>query len=369
MFDAGIALAVTVPGQLEAWTGTFATHRQGSHWAEAAAYGAAGVALAFRRLKPLEVLLAMSGVMVAEFVVFGSPEGFGVAIPPVIAAYTVANLEERRRALLGLGAVIGLGLAWNLLDPKNRTLAQHLQGIAWISPWVIAWLVGALVRSRRLYVQSQLRERDERALTALAEERNRIARELHDVIGHSVSVMTVQASAVRRLMRADQGKERAALETVEATGREALAEMRRMVGVLRSAAGTPDLAPPPTLDQLDRLVENVQQAGLEVRVCTEGDPRPLPPGLDLTAYRLVQEALTNTLKHARATTAVVTVRYRPDVLVLSVRDDGQGAADGAEAGNGLLGMRERVTVYGGNLTAGSVPGGYELCAELPWRAS
>jgi signal transduction histidine kinase len=369
VFDAVVALAVTVPGQFEAWTGTFATHRQGPHWAEAAAYGVAGIALAFRRVHPLEVLLTMCGVMVAEFAVFGSPEGFGVAIPPVVAAYTVANLEERRRALLGLGALVGLGLAWTLLDPMDQTLAQHLQGNAWISPWVIAWLAGALVRSRRLYVRAQVRERDERALTAVAEERNRIARELHDVIGHSVSVMTVQASAVRRLMRADQGKERAALETVEATGREALAEMRRMVGVLRSGSGAPDLAPPPTLDQLDRLVENFRRAGLDVRVLIEGESRLLPPGLDLTAYRLVQEALTNTLTHARATAAEVVVRHRPDALVLSVRDDGHGAADGAVPGNGLLGMRERVAVYGGTLTAGSVPGGYELCAELPWEAT
>jgi signal transduction histidine kinase len=366
VFDGVLALAVSVPGQLEAWTGMFATHRQGPHWAEAVAYGIAGLALAVRRINPLGTLLAMTGVMVLEFAVVGSPEGYGVAIPPIIAAYTVANLEERRRAVAGLAAVLVLGLAWSLLDPVDQTLRQHLQGFGWISPWIIAWLAGALVRSRRLYVQAQLAEREERALTAVAEERNRIARELHDVIGHSVSVMTVQASAVRRLMRADQGKERAALETVEATGREALAEMRRMVGVLRSASGAPDLAPPPTLDQLDHLVENFRRAGLEVEVETAGEPVPLPPGLDLTAYRLVQEALTNTLKHAQASRAVITVRYRPDVLVLSVRDDGRGPDDAAPPGTGLTGMRERVAVFGGRLSTGTAAGGgYELGAELP----
>jgi signal transduction histidine kinase len=265
--------------------------------------------------------------------------------------------------------VIGLGVAWNLLDPVNQTLQQHLQGNAWISPWIISWLIGALVRSRRLHLQTQLREREERALTAVAEERNRIARELHDVIGHSVGVMTVQASAVRWLMRADQGKERAALETVEAIGREALAEMRRMVGVLRSGSGSgsgaPDLAPPPTLDHLDRLVENFRQAGLAVDVLTEGEPVALPPGLDLTAYRLVQEALTNTLRHAEASRAVIRFCYQPGVLALSVRDDGRGA-NGTAPGNGLLGMQERVAVYGGTLAAGSAAeGGYELSAELP----
>jgi signal transduction histidine kinase len=214
-----------------------------------------------------------------------------------------------------------------------------------------------------------VREREERALTAVAEERNRIARELHDVIGHSVSVMTVQASAVRRLMRADQAKERAALETVEATGRQALTEMRRMVGVLRSGSEAPDLAPPPTLEQLDRLVENFRRAGLDVVLEHEGRSVPLPPGLDLTAYRLVQEALTNTLKHAQATRAVIRVRYGGDRLQVSVRDDGRGPVGAAEPGTGLLGMRERVAVYGGTLSAQGVDGGgFELRAELPLAA-
>jgi signal transduction histidine kinase len=290
-------------------------------------------------------------------------------LAPMLAVYAAANLEERRPALWGLGAVLALGVAWIVLDPADVGLTMHLQGLAWLSPWVIAWLLGSLVRSRRLYVQAQRREQEERALTAVAEERNRIARELHDVIGHSVSVMTVQASAVRRLMRADQGKERAALETVEATGREAMVEMRRMVGVLRSGSGAPDLAPPPTLDQLDRLVENFRRAGLEVDVVTEGEAAALPPGLDLTAYRLVQEALTNTLRHAEAERAVIRFCYRPGVLALSVRDDGRGA-DGSDPGNGLLGMQERVAVYGGTLTAGNAAGGgYELRAELPLESA
>jgi signal transduction histidine kinase len=245
----------------------------------------------------------------------------------------------------------------------------YAQSSAWLSPWVIAWLLGAYLRARRLYVQGLVREREERALSAVAEERSRIARELHDVIGHSVSVMTVQASAVRRLMRPDQAKERVALETVESTGREALAEMRRMVGVLRSADDDPNLAPPPTLDQLDQLVEHFRQAGLDVALESEGETVPLPPGLDLTAYRLVQEALTNTLKHAHATRAVVRFNYQQDSLLLSVSDNGLGAAGDAQPGTGLLGMRERVDVYGGDLVAGpATGGGYELRAALPLAA-
>jgi signal transduction histidine kinase len=154
------------------------------------------------------------------------------------------------------------------------------------------------------------------------------------VIGHSVSVMTVQASAVRRLMRPDQTRERAALETVEAMGREALAEMRQMVGILRSGDDAPNLAPPPSLRQLDAMVENFRRAGLEVATQLEGEVIPLPPGLELTAYRLVQEALTNTLKHAQATSAVVRVSYREDSLLLSVCDNGRGPAAGTAPGNG-----------------------------------
>jgi signal transduction histidine kinase len=370
VFDALLALVVLVATQAEAWNGTFSTHRQGPHWAEALAYGTAAAALAFRRVMPLGTVLTVCGAMALEFVVFGSPEGFGVAIPPAVAAYTVANREERSRALWGLATVLGFGVAWLAFDPMDTRAVQYVQGAVWLSPWVIAWLLGAYLRTRRLYVQGLVREREERALVAVAEERGRIARELHDVIGHSVSVMTVQASAVRRLMRPDQAKERAVLETVEATGREALAEMRRMVGVLRSGQDGPDLTPPPTLDQLDRLLENFRSAGLEVVLEPDGVAGPLPPGLDLTAYRLVQEALTNTLKHAHASRAVVRISYREDALLVSVCDDGRGPNRTLELGNGLLGMRERVAVYGGTLsTCAAEGGGYEMRAELPIEAT
>jgi signal transduction histidine kinase len=368
VFDAVLAAVVLAAGQAEAWTGAQATHRQGPHWAEALGYGLAAAALLIRRVHPLRCVLIVCGVLALEFAVFGSPEGMGVAAAPAIAAYTVANREDRTRALYGLAAVLALGVAWIAFDPVVRAPIQYVQSSAWVTPWVIAWLLGAYLRTRRLYKEGLAREQEERALTAVAEERNRIARELHDVVGHSVSVMTVQASAVRRLMRPDQEKERAALETVEAAGREALTEMRRMVGVLRSGDAPPDLAPPPTLDQLDRLVDNFRRAGLDVVLETEGERANVPPGLDLTAYRLVQEALTNTLRHARATRAVVRVGVCGDALVISVRDDGEGP-NGTPPGTGLLGMRERVAVYGGTLSTGAAQGGgFELRAELPLAA-
>jgi signal transduction histidine kinase len=283
-----------------------------------------------------------------------------------VAAYSVAAYERRGRALPGLAMVLGMGLVWVGADPTEHSWTTRVQGLVWLSPFVIAWLLGAYRRTRRLYVEQLVREREERAATAVADERNRIARELHDVLGHSVSVMTVQASAVRRLLRGDQAKERAALETVESTGREALAEMRRMVGVLRQGDESPDLTPPPSLGNLDHLVENFRRAGLDVALDVHGDAVPLPPGVDLTAYRLVQEALTNTLKHAQASRATVLVVYREGALELVVRDDGRGGPVEESVGNGLIGMRERVGVYGGALVAGPVAGGgFELRAELP----
>ena len=209
-------------------------------------------------------------------------------------------------------------------------------------------------------------EREERARVAVAEERARIARELHDVVGHSVSVMTVQASGVRRLLRPDQEREREALLVVERTGREALAEMRRMVGVLRRPEEAPALAPQPSLDHLSRLVEQAREAGLPVELRIEGEAIQLPAGVDLTAYRLVQEGLTNVVKHAQATRAEVLVNYGDGYLEVTVNDDGQGVGNGDGGGHGLVGMRERVSVYGGELDAGpQTGGGYRLRAKLP----
>jgi signal transduction histidine kinase len=237
----------------------------------------------------------------------------------------------------------------------------------WLSPTVIAWLAGSLIRSRQqTREQRRLREQDARA-GAIAEERNRIARELHDVIGHNVSVMTVQASAVRRRLMPEQSVEREALETVERSGREALAEMRRMVAVLRADGQAPDLEPPPGLADVDRLVERFRAAGLPVTLTVTGAPSQLAPGLDLTAYRLVQEGLTNVLRHAAGPQrADVVIAYGGGSIELAVRDDGRPVVADSPPGHGLLGMRERVAVYGGRLVARAREGGgFELLATLP----
>ena len=177
--------------------------------------------------------------------------------------------------------------------------------------------------------------------------------------------MTVQASAVRRLLTPEQEREREALLVVEQTGREALAEMRRLVGVLRTPEEAPALVPQPSLEHVKKLVEQTREAGLPTQLNVEGEASALPAGIDLTAYRLVQEGLTNALKHANATQAEVLVRYEPDAVELVVRDNGNGSGNGGGSGHGLVGMRERVAVCGGKLEAGPTLRGYELRARLP----
>jgi signal transduction histidine kinase len=285
------------------------------------------------------------------------------------ALFLVGLLRDRLQAVAGFAVAVGVLAVVVHNDPRSGVGNFVVATIIFTIVWTIAFGVGrksveadeAKERATRAE-----REREERAHTAVEEERARIARELHDVVGHSVSVMTVQASGVRRLLRPEQEREREALLIVERTGREALAEMRRMVGVLRRPEEAPALAPQPSLEHLDRLVEQTREAGLPVELRVEGEAVELPAGVDLTAYRLVQEGLTNALKHARATRAEVLVNYGDGQIEVVVRDDGKGVGNGDGGGHGLVGMRERVLVYGGELDAGPQPGGgYRLRAKLP----
>jgi len=277
---------------------------------------------------------------------------------------------DRRQALAGLVALQFVSVIVNLNDPRNPPIGDYLwSAITFTVAWILGFALGGRLRAtdtaKRLAEQAEA-EREEQARLAVAEERARIARELHDVVGHSVSVMTVQASAVRRLLEPDQGKEREALLVVEQTGREALAEMRRMVGVLRRPEEAPALAPQPSLDRIEQLVAHTRETGLPVELRIEGTRVELPAGIDTTAYRIVQEALTNAVKHARASRAEVVVRYVDGTVELTISDDGQGGGDGGGSGHGLVGMRERVSVYGGELEAGpQASGGFRLRATLP----
>ena len=225
----------------------------------------------------------------------------------------------------------------------------------------------------RARVAAAERERAEAAAQAAAEERARIARELHDVVAHSVSVMVVQTSGVRRLLKEEQHREREALLSVEQIGRQALTEMRRMLGVMRASGEQPAaaLAPQPGLQHLDRLIAQVEEAGLPVTLRFEGERRGLSPGVDLSAYRIVQEGLTNVLKHSKGSHADVVVRFDDSAVRLEISDDGVVApGNGDDNGHGLVGMRERVALYGGTLEAGPRDGGgFVLRAELPVEAA
>ncbi len=285
------------------------------------------------------------------------------------ALFLVGLLRDRAQAVAGFAVAEGVLAVVVHNGPRSGVGNFVVASIIFAIVWTIAFGVGRKsveadeARERAFRAE---REREERARSAVAEERARIARELHDVVGHSVSVMTVQASGVRRLLRPDQEREREALLVVERTGREALAEMRRMVGVLRRPEEAPALAPQPSLDHLSRLVEQAREAGLPVELRIQGEAIQLPAGVDLTAYRLVQEGLTNVVKHAQATQAEVLVNYGDGYLEVTVQDDGQGLGNGDGGGHGLVGMRERVLVYGGELDAGPQQGGgYRLRAKLP----
>jgi signal transduction histidine kinase len=287
------------------------------------------------------------------------------------AAFLLGMLEDRRQAFFGLNIALAavLIVVWN--DPDRAAGDFVFIPLLLAIVWLAAFGLGRKLEQAREAEERAARlerEREEQARAAVSEERARIARELHDVVGHSVSVMTVQASGVRRLLRPDQEREREALLVVEQAGREALAEMRRLVGVLRRPEEAPALAPQPSLQHLDRLVDQAREAGLPVELRVEGEATQLPAGVDLTAYRLVQEGLTNAIKHAKATRAEVVIRYGDGEVELLVSDDGSGTSDGdvESGGHGLVGMRERVAVYGGELVAGERPeGGYALRARLP----
>ena len=343
---------------------------QGPLWFDVLTAIAMVVPLFFRRRYPFGAPTAVAGVIVAtSFVDPGwISDDFIAFMAATSAAFLFGMLKERRQAVAGLGIMLGAAaiVGHNQGDHAGDFgWPVVIFGIAWTVGYGLDWKFREAEEARERADRAE-RAREEEALLAVADERARIARELHDIVGHSVSVMTVQTAGVRSLLRPHQEREREALQIVEQTGREALAEMRRLVGVLRRPEEAPALAPQPSLEHLDKLVEQARESGLPVEVRVEGDHVELSPGLDLTAYRLVQEGLTNAVKHANAQHAEVLVRYDNGHVELTVTDDGTGDGGGESGGHGLVGMRERVSVYGGRIDAGPLPeGGYRLHATLP----
>lgn len=292
-----------------------------------------------------------------------------VFLTGLVAAFLLGTLRDPLKQQAGLAVVLGSAAVTIANDPAHD--ASDLL----ITPALfgIAWLGGAMVRQRGAEADAAReralhaeRERESAARIAVAEERIRIARELHDIVAHTVSVMVLQVGAVRHNLPATRAADKEALEAVEQTGRGALTEMRRLLGAMRQDGQRLALTPQPGLDNLDALVDDVVRAGLSVHVHVEGDRVPLPRALDLSAYRIIQEALTNTLKHARASTAAITIRYDAAALEVAVRDDGVGVHGTDGVGHGLVGISERVKLYGGQMSTGNVAGGgFLIRTRLP----
>jgi signal transduction histidine kinase len=288
-------------------------------------------------------------------------------VTAVIAAYAIIAYAPLRRAIVGT-VIVTVGACAQLL-----IAGQKVGNLGFIFTFVgLAWALGRVTRVRtkqaveaELKVERLKHEQEDRARQVAAEERGRIARELHDVIAHSVSVMVVQAGAAQQVMAANPPAAARALDSVQETGRQAINELGRLLGMLRDA-GELGLNPQPTLAELEQLVADARTSGLPVTLTITGMKRPLPTGVELAVYRIVQEALTNTRKHAGpASSATVLLCYGEDDIAVEVRDDGRGA-DGYGTGHGLVGMRERVSTYGGTLATGRAEGGgFAVRARIP----
>ncbi|MET9049131.1 sensor histidine kinase [Streptomyces sp. NPDC004362] len=341
--------------------------------------------VALRRRMPGKMLLVAAAVGLAQLVL--DQQAIIADFAMLVIIYTVAADGAAWASRVGLVAGLVAGTLAQMRWPEERTSVLGNIAIAVFKtvPFALAWVLGDSLRTRRAYL-AQLeeraarleKEREAQSKVAVAAERARIARELHDVVAHNVSVMVVQADGAAYVLDTAPDQAKKALETISGTGRQALAEMRRLLGVLRTGehkeAG--EYVPQPDVEQIDELVEQCRSAGLPVDFKVEGTPRPLPSGVELTAYRIVQEALTNTRKHGGPNAgASVRLVYFDDGLGLLVEDDGKGAphelyeeggADGQ--GHGLIGMRERVGMVGGTLDAGPRPGGgFRISVLLPLK--
>jgi signal transduction histidine kinase len=314
-----------------------------------------------RRQRPLAVLALVTAATVAMAIVYSEDAPFVTAV----AIYTVTAELPRFRAL------VASATSATLLIAVGFATVSAAQILSSAILFAAAWAIGDSLGARRAYTRELEekadrleRERETEAARAVAEEQARIGRELHDVIAHNLSVIVVQAAAANDVFDARPDRAREALREIESTGRSALGELRRLLGAVRGDEAA--FALPPGLDQLDSLVGQMRSAGLDVTVMVEGTPRALPAALDLSAYRVVQEALTNTLKHAHATHVGVELRFSDAALDIAVRDDGRGSGNGGGTGSGLIGMRERVLTYGGTLHAGPAPGGgFAVAARFP----
>jgi len=366
--DRLVAAGLVVTGQLQVWLGTSIP---GPKAVIAPLTLVITSAVAYRRRYPLAVGLTVLSGFAAMLIVAGSVTAVAIGISWICAVYGLAVWTDTRGFLIGciwLAVTSCLGQLQPNGSVSNAFTFTVVPGLAML-------IARRAVRDRELRAEALAaraelleRERELHAREAVAEERAAIARELHDLVAHHVSVMVVQAGAERHALGDEHPVTREALGSIEQAGRQALAEARRLLGMLRRDGDAEGLEPQPGVEQVDLLVEQLDRAGLPVTYEVEGDRAPLPAGVDLCAYRVIQEGLTNVLKHAGPAHAHVLVRYGPGALDVEVRDDGRGGprANGDGTGHGLIGMRERVSLYGGELQTGpGEHGGFEIRARIP----
>jgi signal transduction histidine kinase len=334
----------------------------------------AGLALSFRRLAPLLTVAAVLGSIAIESLLGVSlQKPDAPLLIALVAVYTAGAYLSLRDAVAGLAlAIAGIGASYAGSSTNGHS------DFAFTSVVVTAgWLVGRGMHGR-VTQAAVIAERTQRLeqeavaerAAAIAEERRRIARDLHDVIAHSVSVMVIQAGAAEDLLDRDPAAVLEPIRAVQETGRGALVEISRLLGLLREDGAELGLAPQPRIDDLPELVAQTEAAGLPVDLRVEGTARSLPLGVDLSVYRITQEALTNVRKHSAAGRASVVLRYSEAAVELAVENDGVASTNGHRGGHGLVGMRERVAVFGGSLEAGPLPdGGFRVVARLPLHPS
>jgi signal transduction histidine kinase len=366
--DVFVAVPFIVVGQLTAWSviADGGTRFQGSHPVNAALAVLLDGLVVLRRRAPLVALALMLPVGIAQTTYAEASAFFSGFVPVVLIVCSAAIHAPRRWSLAATAWALGGLIAIIALAPDLRMTNE----LPFSGPIIIlAWALGRYLRARDQRAHTAEAEAATLAAAServLEEERARIARELHDVIAHSVSVMVVQAGAARTLLIDDTAAAREALLAVERSGRQALEEMRRLLGILRRDQREAELLPQPGLDAAHVLVDQVRATGLPVALDVDGSPRPLAPGVDLSAYRILQEALTNTVKHANASSASVRLRFSPAAVEVEIEDDGRGPMPNGNGGHGLIGMRERVELYGGELETGPREGGgFRVRARLP----
>ncbi len=315
-------------------------------------------ALWWRRSRPGLVLAVIVLLEITAVVLGTSHETSGVGLAFAVYAVSVYDRSRVRMAVAATAIALIL-IAVLFLVFGNFQTARLLIPAGALS--LVAWVIGDYIRSRRQFLSELVARHQQERLAAAEEERLRIARELHDVVAHNVSAMAIQAGAAR--VAGSSPEE--ALQSIEQGARATLSELNRLLGVLRRSQGPP-LAPQPTLGDAETLLKPAREAGIVATLRVTGEPRPLPQAAELSAYRIIQEAITNVLKHASAARVEVLIDYSPDALELTISDDGRGARSTDQSGHGLIGMRERVQMFGGDLTTGSSSlGGFTVRATLP----